>query len=156
MIGEELQDILNRLAVELDNKKEYANLCKEIWNYDVPKRIVKKEAEQIRNELQLDFEISGNEGLFYKDYFIGGIQIRFIIPYKYGMIDPFYRAFKGLSDNSFPTLTFREIVQQVRDVKSDPTFSFPIIGDIEDFKKVLTMLLEIDSTMISKLKNKLE
>ena len=156
MTGEELQNLFNGLISELTNKNEYADMCKDIWNYDAPKKIIKKEAEQIKKEFQLDFEISGNEGLFYKDYFIGGFQLRFIIVYKHGMIDPFYSVFKGLSDNSFPALTFREIVQQVRDVKGDPTFSFPIIGNIEDFKKVLALVIQINNTMIDNFKKIVE
>ena len=156
MTGDELQNILDEVTKELTNKNEYADLCKEMWNYDTPKRLIKKEAEQIKRELQLDFIVSGNEGLFYKDYIIGIFQIRFFIPYKHGMIDSFYRAFKGHSDNSFPTLTFREIVQQVRDVKVDPTFSFPIIGDMNDFKKALTLILDINNAIIDKLEKKLD
>jgi len=144
----EFESIINSVLDNLSSKEKYANLCKKSWNFDSAKGLIKNDAKEVKKELNLDFVIAGTEKMFYKDYFFDTIQIRFMVPYGYGFLDCAYRVFKGMSDESIPGFSFRDIVEFVKGHDENQTFRFPMFKNITDYKEILKVILEMNDEII--------
>ena len=148
MTDREFRNIINSVLEKLHSKEEYAELCEESWDFDNSKGLIKSVAKKIHNELDLDFKIAGTEKMFYKDYFFDTIQIRFMIPYGHGFLDCSYRVFKGMTDNSIPSFSFREIVEFVKGYDENQTYSFPMFKNKTDFTRILEIILRINDEIL--------
>ncbi|WP_027420015.1 hypothetical protein [Crocinitomix catalasitica] len=161
MIENDFQKICLSVLNGLDNKAEYVELCKKYWDFENRKGLSKKEATEVKDELELDFKLAGTEKRYYKDYFFGSIQLRFMIPYGHGMVDCSYRVFSPMSDNSIPSFSYRRIVQNITGDFENYELTFPMNKNIEEFKVNLKFILKLNEKIIdifdsefSKLNNK--
>ena len=149
MTEKEFRNIVNSVLEKLQTKEEYAELCEETWDFDNSKGLIKSVAKEIHEDLNLDFKIAGTEKMFYKDYFFDTIQIRFMIPYGYGFLDCSYRVFKGMTDNSIPSFSFRDIVEFVKGHDENQTYRFPMYTNKTDYIEILKTILKINDDIIS-------
>jgi hypothetical protein len=144
----EFRNIVNSVLENLHSKEEYAELCEKSWDFDNAKGLIKSAAQEVHKELNLDFKIAGTDKMFYKDYFFDTIQIRFMIPYGYGFLDCSYRVFKGMTDNSIPSFSFRDIVEFEKGHDENQTYRFPMFKNKNDFTENLTIILRMNDDII--------
>jgi hypothetical protein len=144
----EFRNIVNSVLEKLHSKEEYAELCEESWDLDNAKGLIKIVALEIHKELNLDFKIAGTEKMFYKDYFFDTVQIRFMIPYGYGFLDCSYRVFKGMTDNSIQSFSFRDIVEFEKGHDENQKYRFPMFKNKNDFTENLTIILRMNDEII--------
>ena len=140
--------LCDKVLLNLKYKSEYKKLCKDLSDYDNHKNIIKKEALRIKKELKLDFNVAGSDKMFYKDYYFGDLQLRFMTSYGYGMIGSSYRVFKGMKDNSIPSFSYRKISESNKRHEEDYIMTYPIITNIEQYKTVLKLVLKINEDFI--------
>lgn len=148
MTEEKFQQICDSIIQGIESKEEYVQLCKDSWDFDNCKGLKKSEAQEIKNSFQLDFKLAGSEKMFYKDYHFGELQLRFMIPYGHGMMDCSYRVFKGMTDNSIPSFSYREIVKSVTSEFDNPEYTFPMNSNTEEFQKQLKTILNINEQIL--------
>lgn len=148
MTENDFQLIWNAILKGITNKKEYVQLCKNSWDFDNCKGLKKSEAQEVKKEYALDFKLAGREKMFFKDYYFGKLQLRFMIPYGHGMVDCSYRVFSGMTDNSFPTFSFRRIVQSITEDIENPEYTFPMNSSIEEFRKHLKFILNLNDQIL--------
>jgi hypothetical protein len=148
MTEKDFQQICETILTRLDKKIEYAELCEKFWTSNNRKGLIKDEAKEIKKELNLDFKLAGTDRMFYKDYFWGNIQLRFMIPYGHGMIDCSYRVFSPMSDNSIPSFSYRQIVRSVTGEFDNYERTFPTNTNIEQYKEILKFILELNNKII--------
>ncbi len=144
MTGTDFNKICDSVLNRIQPKKDYVKLCEVPFDFDNRKGLIKKEALEIKKELDLDFKLAGTERMFYKDYFFDEIQLRFFIPYGHGMIDCSYRVFKGMTDNNIPSFSYGRIVESVKGISKSREFTFPKYSNIEEFKKALIFIIELN------------
>ena len=144
MTGLDFKQICDSILNKLENKAEYVQLCKNSWDFDNRKGLKKNEALEIKNQLELDFKLAGVERMFYKDYYFGNIQLRFMVPYGHGMIDCSYRVFSPMSDNSIPSFSYRQIVQSITGDFENNEQTFPMNTSTEEYKEILKFILRLN------------
>jgi len=148
MTEKDFKKICENVLSRLNHKSEYSKLCKDLSDFDNRKSLIKDNALEIIKEFELDFKISGSDKMFYKDYFFGDFQLRFMIPYGHGMVDCAYRVFRGMTDNSIPHFSYRSISECNKRHEDDYIMTFPIITSIEEYKTTLKLILQINEDFI--------
>ena len=148
MTEKEFQQICNGIILGINHKDEYVQLCKDSWDFDRCKGLRKAEAQEIKKAFGLDFKIAGTDKMFYKDYHFAELQLRFMIPYGHGMMDCSYRVFKGMTDHSIPSFSYREIVHSVTGEYDDPEYTFPMFTNADEFQKLLTVILSMNEEIL--------
>lgn len=118
----EFNKISETVLTQVKQKEKYVEICKNIWDYDNSKELVKSEIISILKEKDLNFKISATEKIIYKDFNFQGLFSRFMISYRYGMIDSSYSFFGENIDRPI-SFSFRQIVKTV-------------IRDIDDYEYI--------------------
>ena len=148
MTNIEFNTISETVLIQLHQKEKYVEICKNIWDYDNSKELVKSEIISILKEKELNFKISATEKIIYKDFDFHGLCSRFMISYRYGMIDSSYRFFGENIDRPI-SFSFRQIVKTViRDI-DDYECMNPIVKNVEEFKYVLDEILKIHEDIVN-------
>ena len=148
MIEKEFHQLCNSIIQGINNKEEYVQLCKDSWDFDNCKGLKKTEAQEIKKDFGLDFKLAGTERMFYKDYHFDDLQLRFMIPYGHGMMDCSYRVFKGMTDNSIPSFSYREIVKSVTGEYDNHEYTFPMNTNADEFQKQLRVILNMNEQIL--------
>jgi len=148
MTSKTFREMCNKVLSNLTHKSKYAKLCKDLNDYDNCGSITKKEVLGIKKEFNLDFEIAGRDRMFYKDYYFEDIQLRFMTHYGTGMIDSTYRVFKGMTDKSIPSFSYRKISENNKRYEDDYVMTYPIVTNIDEYKITLKLILEINADFI--------
>lgn len=97
----EIYTVFELVSEKLSLKAKYAKVCKLQSDLDNCKGITKLQAKELKLKHNIDFKLSGKDRMFYKDYEIGKITIRLMVPYGHGMIDSSYRVFGGMSVKTY-------------------------------------------------------
>lgn len=71
-----------------------------------------------------------------------------MIPYGHGMMDCSYRVFKGMTDNSIPSFSFREIVKSATGDYKNHEFTFPMHTNPEEFQDQLKVILNLNEQIL--------
>jgi hypothetical protein len=147
MTNNDFNKISEAALAQLKQKEKYIELCKNIWDYDNSKELIKSEILTILKEKELDFKISGTERLIYKDFDFHGLFSRFMISYRYGMIDSSYRFYGEKIDRPV-SFSFRQIIKSVIGDFDDYQYKNPIVKNVEEFKYVLNEILKIHDNLV--------
>ena len=148
----EFEQLCISILSRLQNKKAYVELCKDTWDYENCKGLIKKEAQEVKKEFDLDFKLAGTERMFYKDYNFPNLELRFMIPYGHGMIDSSYRGFSE-SEKTFLDFSLRRVVKSVTGDFENPEFTFPMNTNLSEFKESLKFILDLNKEIIEIIEN---
>ncbi|MCD8438388.1 hypothetical protein LNI90_11505 [Tenacibaculum dicentrarchi] len=152
MKKKEFEQLCVSILRRLHNKKAYVELCKNTWNFENCKGLIKKEAKEVKKEFDLDFKLAGTERMFYKDYNFPNLKLRFMIPYGCGMIDSSYRGFSE-SENTLLDFSLRRVVKSVTGDIENPEFTFPMSTNLSEFKESLKFILNVNEEIIEIIEN---
>ena len=156
MTEKEIHKVFESITDKLCLKSKYAEVCKLQSDFDNCKGITKSQAKELKSKHNIDFKLSGKDRMFYQDYEIGKITIRLMVPYGHGMIDSSYRVFGGMTDNTFPSFSYRRLAESNKVKNDDHILTFPTNTSLEEFENILLLISDINEEIIKILKSELE
>ena len=152
----EINKAFEKVLDKLKTKSKYAEVCKLQSDLDNCKSLTKLQANELKSKHQINLKVAGKDKMFYQDYKVGEIRLRLMIPYGHGMVDSSYRVFEGMTDNSFPTFSFRQFAEHNKLKENDYVFTFPTNINVEEYESTLLFILEMNDEILSILKSELE
>lgn len=156
MTEKEIYKVFDSISGKLSLKSKYAEVCKLQSDFDNCKGLTKSQAKELKVKHNIHLQLSGKDRMFYQDYDIGKITIRLMVPYGHGMVDSSYRVFEGMSDNSFPSYSYRQLVENNKVNKDDYILTFPTSTSLEEYENTLLLIIDVNEEILKILKSKLE
>lgn len=156
MTEKEIYKAFESISEKLSLKSKYAEVCKLQSDFDNCMGLTKSQAKELKLKHNIEFKLSGKDRMFYQDYEIGKIIIRLMVPYGHGMIDSSYRVFGGMSDNTFPTFSYRRLVESNKVKNDDYILTFPTNTSLEEFENTFLLILDINKEILKILKSELK
>ncbi|QAR30538.1 hypothetical protein EQP59_03795 [Ornithobacterium rhinotracheale] len=146
-----MENKLIMILEEINFTSRYIALCNKFSDFNNGINFSKQEILNclINNNIQMKF--IPKEKLFFKDYFINDITIRFLFEYKYGCIDCRYWIFKN-EDTVFNG-SFREVsLVEDKGFNEKVSYRFPIATSLHDLQEILKKIIELNSDFIIEFK----
>lgn len=150
-----MEELIREVLILVNFSERYIQICKSFNDFENGISLNKQAISEILSDADFDLKFSAREKLFYKDYNYKHLNLRFLLPYKYGFIDCMYAFWN--EDNtervrgSFGTMS--NLVDQEFSSKVD--YKFPIATCEYELKEIINRLVTLHSDFILKFKEKL-
>lgn len=150
-----MEELIKEVLSKVNFSERFLEICKSYNDFDNGGSFKKQAITDILRDADFDLIYSSREKLFYKDYKYEHINLRYILPYKYGFIDCMYAFWN--EDNtervrgSFGTLS--ALVDP--DFSSKVNHKFPIATCECELKEIIKYLLVLHNDFINKFEEKL-
>lgn len=130
--------------------KRYILLCNKFSDFNNGKNFTKKDIIGIFNKDAFNMEFNSKESLFFKNYVVANLMIRFLFGYKYGFIDCRYWILEY--NETLLNGSFREIaLMEDKEFNEKVAYRFPIATSLSDLKDILDSIFNLNDDFISKI-----
>lgn len=148
-----MKDLLIDILENIGFAEVYTSVCNAYSNYDEGENFKKADVLKILEELESNLDYASREKVFYQDYSISDLSIRFSFTYKFGFIECFYAISSTESEdrirgrfNTIATLERANFREQVK-------HNFPIATTLNELRSILRGLLELNDKFIVEVRN---
>jgi hypothetical protein len=146
-----MENKLIMILKEINFSSSYITLCNKFSDFNNGKNFSKQEILNALTDNKIQMKFSSKEKLFFKDYFINDITIRFLFEYKFGCIDCRYWFSKN--EETIFNGSFREIsLLEDKEFNEKVSYRFPIATSIDDLEDILKKLIELNNDFIMEFK----
>lgn len=143
-----IKDIIKSCLIEISFEERYITLCNKFNDYENCKKVKNSEIKKILDDVEFPMKSVAKESIFIKDYNYEKFQLRFILPYKDGIID--CSDLYWDEDNSIRIYGgFRMYIQEINpDIKKHIKYLSPIAISSETLKEIIKDLIHLHQDFI--------
>ncbi|QPH39444.1 hypothetical protein [Pedobacter endophyticus] len=151
-----IKNIIKDSLLEISFEERYIQLCNRFKDYDNCKNVKNSDLNKVLNEIGFSMESVPKESIFFKEYDYKYFRLRFILPYKHGIID--CSELYWNENNSIRIYGgFRSYIREINpDIKNQIQYLSPISTSERDLKVIVQILIELHVDFLNLFSQKIE
>ena len=151
-----IKKIIKLSLEEISFEEQYTLLCKKYNDFENSQNVKSSDVKNILVEMGFLMKSSAKESLFYRDYQFKDFCLRFILSYKYGIID--CSDLYWNEDNSIRIYGgFSSYIEELNsEVKNILKYLSPISTNDKDLKNIILKMISIHISFLYLFSSKIE
>lgn len=151
-----MKKLIKEILTDIQFPERYRKLCNQFSDINKGISFRKFEISSVLDGSKADMEYSSKGKFFFKVYYFGQVNLRFILPYKYGFIDCMYIVWDTKSSNRIRGSFAAIALLSVPDFLDWIPNRFPIASSKSELEEIVTSLLYIHQDFLKAMVEKFE